>query len=144
MLLKVGDEIIEDIREIVFESIVADKAFGPYKEARTSLGDKGRADRGVNEPRRKEGIQFVERILEFRSCVEKLRLAAIQWLDDTFNVLLNIPIPQGLIPMQFRKFVNVERTVCNTLHRRLGHPMPTRENVLRELQGLHEGGLGHT
>ena len=144
MLLEVRDEVIKDSGKVIFKTIIADKAFGPDKEARGSLRDKGGADGSINEPRGKEGIQFIKGILEFCSCVKELRLAAIQWLNDALDVLLNVPIPQGLIPMQFRKFVDVEVTVCDTLHCRLGHPMPARENILRELQGLHEGVLGCT
>ena len=77
MLLKVRDEIIEDIGEVVFKTIIADETLSPDEEAGTSLGDEGNSDRGVNEPRGKEGIQFVESILELRSCVEKLGFAAI-------------------------------------------------------------------
>lgn len=144
MLLKVRDEIIENVGEVVFKTVVADESFGPYKEAGASLRDKGDTDRGVDEPRGKEGVQFIESVLEFRSSVEELRLTAIERLDDALDVLLDIPIPQGLIPMQFRKFVDIKRTVCNSFHSGLGHPVPTRENVMRELQGLHKGVLGHT
>jgi len=77
MLLKVCDEIIEDIREVVFKTIVADKVLSPDEEASAPLGDEGNLDRGVNEPRGKKGIQFIENILELRSCVEELGFAAI-------------------------------------------------------------------
>jgi hypothetical protein len=92
----------------------------------------------------KESIQLIEGILELRSGMEELRFTAIQGLNYTLNVLLNLSISQGLVAMQFRKFIDVEGAVCNTLHCRLGNSMPTRENVLRELQGLQNGGLGRT
>lgn len=144
MFLKIRDEIIEDIGEVVFETVVADKAFRPYEEAGAPLGDESDADRGIDKPCGEKGVQLIERILQFRPGVEELRFAAVQWLDDTLNVFLNVPVPKGLVPVQFREFVNVERAIRDAFHGSLGHPMPTRENVLRELQGLREGGLGHT
>ena len=76
MLLKVRDEIIEDIGEVVFKMIIADEMLSPDEEAGASLGDEGNSDIGVNEPRGK-GIQFIESILKLRTCVEELRFAAI-------------------------------------------------------------------
>lgn len=77
MLLKVRDEIIEDGSEVVFKTIVADETLSPDEETGASLGDEGNSDRGVNEPRGKESVQFIESILELCSCVEELRFAAI-------------------------------------------------------------------
>jgi len=97
MLLKVRDEVIKDVGEVILKTVVADETFGPYDETWAPLWGKGNTDRGVNKPCGKEGVQFIEGILELRSCMEELRFAAIQWLDDALDVLLNIPIPQGLI-----------------------------------------------
>jgi hypothetical protein len=116
MLLKIPDEVIEDLNEVILKTVVADDTFGPYNEARAPLGNKSNTDRGINTPRGKEGVQFIEGILELCSRVEELRLAAIQRLGDALNVPLNVPIPQGLIAVQFRKFVYIERTLCDILH----------------------------
>ena len=37
MLLEVGDKVIEDIDKVIFEAVVANKAFHPYTKARASL-----------------------------------------------------------------------------------------------------------
>jgi len=144
VLLKICDEVIGDGCKIVLQSIVADKTLCPGKEAGAPLGCKSRSDGGINEPCRKKGVQFVKRVLEFRSGMENMWLTAIQGLDDACDVLLDVAITEGLIPMQFGELVNIEGTVCDILHRDLGHPVPTRENVLRKLQGLSERRLDNT
>ena len=136
VFLKVCDEIIEDIREVIFESIVTDETFGPDKEARAPLGNEGNIDGSINEPCREKSIQFVECVLEFRTSMEELGFTTIEGLDNALNVLLNIAVPESLIAVQFWKLVDIKGAICDILHRALGHPVPTRENILRELQGL--------
>ena len=56
MLLEIRDEIIEDIREVVFETVVADKAFRPNEEAGAPLGYEGDSDRSIDEPCGEESV----------------------------------------------------------------------------------------
>ena len=70
MLLEVGDKVIEDIDKVIFEAVVANKAFRPYTKARASLRNVGTSDRYVNEPCGKEGVKFSECVLELRARVE--------------------------------------------------------------------------
>ena len=67
MLLKVRNEIIENVGKVILKTVVADKTLGPYKEAGASLWDKGKTDRDVKEPSGKEDVQFIKHILELRS-----------------------------------------------------------------------------
>jgi len=136
VFLKVGDKVIEDIRKIVFEPIVTDETFRPNEETRAPLRGEGDSDGSVDKPCGKESVQFMKGVLEFRPCMEELGLAAIEGLNNAFDIFLNVSITESLIAVQFWKLIDVEGTICDVLHRSLGHPMPTRENVLRELQGL--------
>jgi len=70
VLLEVGDKVIEDIDKVIFEAVVANKAFGPYTKARASLRNVGTLDRYVNEPCGKEGVKFGECVLELRARME--------------------------------------------------------------------------
>ena len=142
--LKVRNEVVKEIDEIVFEPIISDQALCPNQKAGAPLRYICHTNGNIDEPGREKHLHFIERVLEFGACLQELRLAAIQRLDNALDILFNIPVSHGLVTVELRKFVDVEGTIGDIIESRLRHPMPTRENVLRKLHGLIEQGLGGT
>ena len=73
--------------------------------------------------------------------VDQERFSAGQWLQDAGYALLDVPIAEGLVPVQLRKLENVIGTVRDVFYCRLRYPMPSGENAMWML--LREG-LGCT
>lgn len=103
VFLEICDEIIEDIDKVVLEVVTTDKAFRPDEKSVFSCRGEGKSNGDVDELRWEKSVQYTKCILELCIYMEELGFAAVQRLDDTFNVLLNVPIPQGLVAMQISK-----------------------------------------